>query len=86
MRLRNKDKTVALLCLLVAVNSVSHVQGFSLGAPTGACTNLSPSPFAHGASPQETTVPYEVDLSFLIDSTGALSYAPGENYTRMYMF
>lgn len=83
--MRNKDKTVSFLCFLVAINSVIYVQGLPGGAPTAACAPLAPV-FSHPQNPQPSPVPYEVDLSSLLDSSGDFSYIPGGNYTCTYNF
>ena len=73
-----------ILCILL-VGSVqwSSVEGFSGGPPAAACPTLSPDPAFHGADPQTSPVPYEVNLDSLLDDTGGLSYVPGETFTCM---
>ena len=77
-----------LLMLTLAQWSNVAVNGFPFGAPGppfAACTTLSPNPTFHGAPPQTSPVPYEVDLTSLLDSTGGFSYEPGVTYARMSM-
>ena len=63
---------------------VNLVESFSSGAPSGACGTLSPNPTRHGADPQTTPVPYEVDLSALRNgNTDTYCYIPEETYERM---
>ena len=66
--------------LVAALCSWRCVYSFSTGPPPSACSTLSPDPFSHGASPQESSSPYQVDLSSLQDAGGGLSYEPGETY------
>ncbi len=75
---------VLLVSLLSAI-LVNHVECFSSGAPLEACGTLSPLPAGHGAQPQTTPVPYELDLSSLLDENGDFSYVPGETYTCTYL-
>ena len=80
MRLVASWKLVLLLFITAAVY-VSTVSGYILGAPVQACTTLSPDPGAHGAPPQTTTVPYEIDMSvFGDDNSGQLLYTPATAY------
>ena len=82
MRLVASWKLVLLLLIAAAVH-VSTVSGLSLGAPAQACTTLSPNPNqdAHGAPPQSTTVPYEIDTSvFQGANAGQLFYTPTTPY------
>ena len=58
----------------------------SAGPPPDACGTLAPQILAHGAPPQTSPVPYEIDLSELpLDENGNISYIPEESYERMYM-
>jgi hypothetical protein len=76
--------TSIALILLIAATYLDQCEGFPSGAPPGACSTLSPNPFAHGAPPQSSDVPYEVDLSAFDDGSGTLSYIPGETVSSMY--
>ena len=58
---------------------VTEVMGFSSGAPSGACSTISPDPTRHGANPQTSAVPYTVNISSL-----ANGYVPGQSYTSKY--
>jgi hypothetical protein len=71
--------TFAALLLLITASYLDQSEGFPSGAPPEACSTLSPTPFAHGAPPQASTVPYEVDLSAFDDGSGTLSYVPGQS-------
>ena len=80
MRLVASWKLVLLLFIAAAIY-VSTVSGRSTGAPAQACSDLSPSQGAHGAPPQTTTVPYEIDTSvFRDDNSGQLLYTPATTY------
>ena len=71
-----------LLTILACIACWSLVaEGFSTGAPVDACETLSPDPLFHGADPQSSDVPYEIDLSSLADTSGGLSYVPGDTYS-----
>jgi hypothetical protein len=73
-------KTI-LLCVAVLQVSLYWQRASSLsgGAPAQACTTLSPDPAAHGAQPQTSTVPYNIDLDrFCVN--GTYSYTPGATY------
>ena len=54
---------------------VTVVMGFSSGAPSGACTTISPDPARHGAPPQTVDFPYYVNISSLDNG-----YVPGQSY------
>ena len=74
-------RPVLFLGLLSLVNLV---ESYSDGAPSDACGTLSPDPGRHGAQPQTSPVPYEVDLSALRSgTTNTYCYVPGETYERM---
>jgi hypothetical protein len=75
--------TCAVLLLLITASYLGQSEGFPSGAPPGACSSLSPNPFAHGAPPQTSAVPYEVDLSAFDDGSGTLSYIPGQTVLSM---
>ena len=54
---------------------------FPSGAPTSACSSLTPDATSHGASPQTTDVPYMLNLSVLFDqSLQRLAYTPNFTY------
>ena len=63
--------------LVAALCNWRCVYSFPTGPPASACSTLSPD---HGATPQESSSPYQVDLSSLQDAGGGLSYEPGETY------
>ena len=79
MRLVASWKLVLLLFIAAAIY-VSTVSGRSSGAPAQACSDLSPSRGAHGAPPQTTTVPYEIDMSVFRNNSGQLLYTPATTY------
>jgi hypothetical protein len=60
---------------------LSYSEGFGIGAPSEACSTLSPSSVDHGADPQSTPPPYEIDLARLPSENGDYSYTPGETYS-----
>ncbi len=60
------------------------VTGFPDGAPAAACTTLSPDPVLHGAPPQTSIPPYEIDLSPFSDGNGGFEYVPGIFYPCKY--
>ena len=74
--------SIFIVLLIVAVN-LDQSKCFPSGAPSTACSTLSPDPLFHGAQPQTSAVPYEVDLSAFDDGTGALSYVPGQTFASM---
>ena len=65
--------------LIFAVTAVLLHPGHSLpgGAPSGACSNLTPSPGNHGAG-QTSPTPYV--LNFAPELNGTV-YTPGQTYT-----
>ena len=67
-------------CCSVFLLSMLAVEGFPGGAPSDACSTLSPSSPDHGAEPQTTPPPYQVDLRRLPDADGNYSYLPGTTY------
>ena len=69
------------LALLIVIASIYAVDAFSGGAPVQACDTLSPNPANHGADPQDSDVPYSIDLSVFDDGTGSYFYTPGNTYT-----
>lgn len=70
--------TLSTVFLLLGV--LEQANGFPFGAPMSACGTLAPNPFAHGAPPQTSPVPYEVDISALSDGNGGFEYVPGQLY------
>ena len=74
----------SMLLFLAMVACPSPVRAFSRGAPSGACSSLSPSPGpqGHDANPQSSPVPYTIDLAVFDDGNGSLSYQPGMTYQR----
>ena len=74
--------SLTLISVTVVLATLLHARGvdsFSVGAPSNACDSLTPNPDRHKGPPQNTTVPYSIDLSpFGTD----LSYAPGNTYAR----
>lgn len=83
----------ALLVLGASILCVVPVQSFSTGPPVEACGTLSPDPLGHGAPPQSSASPWQVDL-FSLDNggsgsgagaTGNYSYIPGRKYLRMFL-
>ncbi len=78
-------RTLALLSFLVAGNLRNVADGFSSGAPSQACSTLTPDPGGHQAAPQAGVPPYEVDLSALDDGNSGFEYEPGATYTCMLM-
>ena len=74
---------VFLTFLLTAASCIFTVSCRSLGAPTEACSTLSPNPGpgAHGAAAQDSTTPYEIDTGVFRDpNTGELLYEPDSSY------
>ena len=67
--------------LLIVIASIYAVDALSSGAPEQACDTLSPDPTAHSNDPQDTPVPYNIDLSAFDDGTGSYVYVPGYTYT-----
>ena len=68
------------LCLILAIVSAEWygVESFSGGAPSAACSTISPDPAEHRAQPQSSPVPYNIDISQLSDAGG---YTPGQTYS-----
>ena len=76
----SRGPVLSALVLLLAWKGLV-VEGFSDGAPAGSCSDLSVLQIAHqDALPQETPVPFMVDLSAFDDGSGLLQYVPGESY------
>ena len=63
------------IVLLLGV-AVTAVVGRSMGAPSAACSTITPS---HGTSTAAGAVPYTVNISSLADG-----YMPGQSYTGKY--
>lgn len=76
-------KTLGLLSLLVILLNWRCAEALPFGAPVASCITLSPSVIPHGSA-QVTPSPYQVDLSFLADGTGHISYIPGRTYLSKY--
>lgn len=67
------------LQLFVTLVLVIGAVGFPSGAPPSACESLMPN---HGADAQnESTNPYELDLSDFLTPSKGYSYVPGATYT-----
>ena len=77
----NTVVTVLSLCLAVVACPLP-VHAFSSGAPSGACSTLSPDPSRHLGQPQSSPVPYNIDLAVFDDGNGSFSYQPGMSYQR----
>jgi hypothetical protein len=67
--------------IVVLSKILSYSEGFGSGAPSEACSTLSPSSDGHGADPQSTPPPYEIVLARLPSENGKHSYTPGETYS-----
>ena len=78
----NNMKSLLLVAAVLAVLYAGGVESLPTGAPTGACTTLTPllNPRGHADPPQTTTVPYWIDLS-RFNNSGKWEYTPGETYT-----
>ena len=68
--------------VLLLLGRLEHANGLPSGAPASACGTLTPNAFFHGG-PQDTPVPYEVDISALSDGSGGFEYVPGQQYQCM---
>ena len=74
-----------LVLLLFIGVYVSTVSCFPTGAPSSACSSLSPNQTSHEAVAQNSSVPYEIDLSDFRDpNTGDLYYTPTTTYQSKY--
>ena len=75
--------------LLLSVSMVSPALSFNTGAPQAACQTLAPNATQHGAQPQDTDVPYVLNLSAFYDpALDRTVYTPdtvynGRIYTRL---
>ena len=76
------DKLAWFVVLLLAI-ATKIVDCYSAGAPAVACTRLTPNPSNHDALPQNSQVPYKIDLSAFEDETGDFSYIPEMTYLCM---
>lgn len=74
----NLAATVVVLSLLVTLIP-SEVVSYRTGAPSAACSTLTPN---HGVSTQAaSTLPYRIDTDVFQDmNSGALLYTPGFTY------
>ena len=80
--LSTMEVTLSLILTILSV-AWQGVESFSSGAPSGACSSLSPDPVGHSnVQPQVTPVPYSIDLS---PFNGAGGYTPGQTYTCKYV-
>ena len=73
-------KILLAAVVLVASFYPREVDSFTLGAPIFTCDTLTPSPIGHLGPPQNTTVPFTIDVSSFNES-GTLQYTPGQAYT-----
>ena len=71
----------AILTSLLLAVLVHSGECFSSGAPSSACTTLSPDLTLHGAPPAVSSVPYSIDLSAFDVGGGVLEYIPGNSYS-----
>ena len=51
------------MLILLSVSMVTPILSFETGAPQAACQTLAPDATQHGAQPQDSDVPYVLDLS-----------------------
>ena len=73
---------LTLSVMLLAVASIYTVHARSTGAPASTCDNLTPKAEKHGAQPQNSTSPYNINLTVFADGIGGYEYVPGQTYTR----
>ena len=71
-------RTLLLCVIFLQASLFQRASSLSGGAPSQACSTLSPDPTAHCAQPQTSTVPYNIDLDQFC-SDGTYSYTiPGK--------
>ena len=73
-------KTLLVIVVLVTLLCGQGVKSLPNGAPVGACDTLTPNPIGHMGPPQNTIVPYTIDLSAFNDNE-TLVYTPGQTYS-----
>lgn len=64
--------------LSLAVVCPTMVLGLPDGAPMAACMNLLQ---GHGIPPQPSPIPFEIDMSPLMQQDGSYGYVPGQVYS-----
>ena len=76
-------KSLLSVVVILAVLYARGVESLPDGAPAGACDTLTPfrNPAGHADPPQDTAVPYWIDLS-TFNNSGTWEYNPGRTYTR----
>ena len=69
---------MVILSVLVTLNQIPSALSYMTGAPSAACSTLTPN---HGASGQDaSTLPFRINTDVFQDSNGALLYTPGFAY------
>ena len=77
------------MLILLSVSMVPPALSFNTGAPQAACQTLAPDATQHGAQPQDSDVPYVLNLSAFYDAAlDRTVYTPdtvynGRIYTRL---
>ena len=67
--------------ILLLVSMALPTLSFNTGAPQAACQTLAPDAASHGASPQDTSVPYVLNLGeFRDQATNQMVYTPDTVY------
>ena len=69
------------MLILLSVSMVPPSLSFNTGAPQAACQTLAPDATQHGAQPQDSDVPYVLDLSaFYNPAIDQMTYTPDTVY------
>ena len=76
------NAVVMLALVLFMCIGPGTVQGLPSGAPSSACSSLTPNPDSHLAEPMdEDSLPYVLNISSLYLGDGDYGYEPGEDYS-----
>ena len=84
-RRANMKSLLSIVTVVVLIALYARgVESFPSGAPAAACDTLTPtqdSGRGHVEPPQNTTVPYMIDIISPFNDNGTLRYTPGQTYT-----
>ena len=79
----NRMKLFWMFVITLLVSIIPLTLSFPSGAPQAACQTLAPDATSHGATPQDTDIPYVLNLSTFYDqATDQMVYTPDMVYDR----
>ena len=75
------------MLILLSVSMITPSLSFNTGAPQAACQTLAPDATRHGAQPQDSDVPYVLDLSAFYNlAIDQMIYTPNTVYNGIILY